>query len=248
MTTENDNLMIGERYLIVDTDNAAYKETLDVAHKNIDYFFSAKLNTKEKIRSHLIKIKKKLADIRTYHAPEKDRSSEYSDVKNRNYKVYEDFIDNLVRKAHARRNIAFVNYISDKRKSADLVLSYFFDTPKIGVTYFTSPVMLCFSFNREGLNIVYMLNHHDNNKMMLDINMSHNNEIISTEVYFNGNRNPESEMIKLNHMQLDYLIVLSHYADGENIDFIVEKYVDDILVENYQNVLDYFKIKEMLYI
>lgn len=143
-----------------------------------------------------------------------------------------------------------MDYIPDNHKKADLTLSHFFDKPQISITYFTKPIMITMNFDKNGLNIVYMLNSCDNNKMMLDITINHNTEIISTEVYFNFNneRSNETDMITLNHQQLDYLIVLSHYADGEEIDFMVEKYVDDILAENYQDLLDYIKVKEMIHI
>lgn len=55
-------------------------------------------------------------------------------------------------------------------------------------------------------------------------------------------------MISMTTKQLDYLIILSHYTDGEEVDFKVEKYVDDILAENYQDLLDYIKVKEMMHI
>lgn len=247
---ETSNNGVENKYLTVKTENEDFEKLLDISAKNIRYYFSACLNVKDKVTQYLKETNKKFADVRTYHAPDKDDCTEYMDVKNQNSKVYMDFIENLVKKAHDRSHLTFMDYIPDNHKKADLTLSHFFDKPQIGITYFTNPIMITMNFDKNGLNIVYMLNSCDNNKMMLDITINHNTEIISTEVYFNFNneRSNETDMITLNHQQLDYLIVLSHYADGEEIDFMVEKYVDDILAENYQDLLDYIKVKEMIHI
>lgn len=245
---ETSNKGVENKYLTVKTENEDFEKLLDISAKNIRYYFSACLNVKDKVTQHLKETNKKFADVRIYHAPDKDDCTEYTDVKNQNSTVYDDFIENLVKKAHERSHLTFVDYIPANHKKADVVFSHFFDNPKISVTYFTKPIMLCMNFNKDGLNIVYMLNHHNNQKFMLDINIDHNKKIVSTEVSFNGDRSNETEMISLNTKQLDYLIVLSHYTDGEEIDFMVEKYVDDILNENYQDFIDYIKVKEMLHI
>jgi hypothetical protein len=245
---ETSNNGVENKYLTVKTENEDFKKLLDISAINIRYYFSACLNIKDKVTQHLKETNKKFADVRTYHAPDKDDCTEYTDVKNQNSTVYMDFIENLVKNAHARSHLTFVDYIKDNHKKADVIFSHFFDNAKISVTYFTTPIMLCMNFNKDGLNIIYMINHHDNQKLMLDINIDHNQKIVSTEVCFNGDRSNETEMISLNTKQLDHLIVLSHYADGEEIDFIAEKYVDDILAENYQDFLAYVKIKEMIYI
>lgn len=247
---ETSNKGVENKYLTVKTENEDFKKLLDISAINSRYYFSACLNIKDKVTQHLKETNKKFADVRTYHAPDKDDCTEYTDVKNQNSTVYMDFIENLVKNAHARSHLTFVDYIKDIHKKADVIFSHFFDNAKISITYFTKPIMLCMNFDKNGLNIVYMLNSCDSNKMMLDITINHNTEIISTEVYFNFNntRSNETDMITLNHQQLDYLIVLSHYADGEEIDFMVEKYVDDILAENYQDLLDYIKVKEMMHI
>jgi hypothetical protein len=247
---ETSNNGVENKYLTVKTENEDFKKLLDISAKNIMYYFSACLNIKDKVTQYLKETNKKFADVRIYHAPDKDDCTEYMDVKNQNSKVYMDFIENLVKKAHDRSHLTFMDYIPDNHKKADVTLSHFFDEPQISITYFTKPIMITMNFDKNGLNIVYMLNSCDSNKMMLDITINHNTEIISTEVYFNFNneRSNETDMITLNHQQLDYLIVLSHYADGEEIDFMVEKYVDDILAENYQDFIEYIKVKEMLYI
>jgi hypothetical protein len=247
---ETSNKGVENKYLTVKTENEDFKNLLDIITPNIRYYFSACLNVKDKVTQYLKETNKKFADVRIYHAPDKDDCTEYTDVKNKNSTVYMDFIENLVKKAHARSNLTFVEYIKDNHKKADVIFSHFFDNAKISVTYFTKPIMMCINFDKNGLNIVYMLNSCDSNKMMLDITINHNTEIISTEVYFNFNnaRSDETDMITLNHQQLDYLIVLSHYADGEEIDFITEKYVDDILAENYEDFINYIKLKEMIYI
>lgn len=257
-----DKIKIENKYLSVATDNEDFHKLLDISRKNIRYYFSACLNTKEKVRQYiketntsiikiddyLLNITESLYNIRPYHAPDKDDCNEYCDMKRQNSNVYDDFIENLMRKAHARQNITFVDYIPANFKKADVVFSHFFNNPKICVSYHTSPIMMCFNFSNDGLNVVYMLNNLENNKMMLDITISQDKKIVSTEVYFNGEKSNENEMITLTNKQLDYLIILSHYTDGEEIDFMVEKYVDDILAENYQDFLDYIKVKEMTYI
>lgn len=257
-----DKLQIENKYLSVATDNEDFHKLFDISRKNIRYYFAACLNTKEKVRQYiketntsliklsddLLSIVENVYNIRPYHAPEKDDCTEYCDMKRQNSNVYDDFIENLIRKAHARQNITFVDYIPANFKKADVVFSHFFDNPKICVSYHTSPVMMCFNFSKDGLNVVYMLNNLDNNKMMLDITISQDKKIVSTEVYFNGEKSNENEMITLTNKQLDYLIILSHYTDGEDVDFRVEKYVDDILAENYQDLLDYIKVKEMMHI
>lgn len=245
---ETSNNGVENKYLTVKTENEDFEKLLDISAKNIRYYFSACLNVKDKVTQHLKETNKKFADVRIYHAPDKDDCIEYTDVKNQNSTVYDDFIENLVKKAHERSHLTFVDYIPANHKKADVVFSHFFDNPKISVTYFTTPIMLCMNFSKESLNIVYMLNHLDNKKLMLDINIDHNQKIVSTEVSFNGDRSNETEMISLSTKQLDYLIVLSHYADGEEIDFMVEQYVDDILAENYQDFIDYIKVKEMFHI
>lgn len=257
-----DKIKIENKYLSVTTDNEDFHNLFNISRKNIRYYFAACLNTKEKVRQYIketntsiikldddvASIIESLYDVRPYHAPEKDDCTEYCDMKRQNSNVYDDFIENLMRKSHARQNITFVDYITANFKKADVVFSHFFDNPKICVSYHTSPIMMCFNFNQNGLNIVYMLNNLDNNKSMLDITISQDKKIISTEVYFNGEKSNENEMITLSSKQLDYLIILSHYTDGEEVDFRVEKYVDDILSENYQDLMDYIKVKEMMYI
>jgi hypothetical protein len=245
---ETSNKGVENKYLTVKTENEDFKKLFNTSAENIRYYFSACLNVKDKVTQHLKETNKKFADVRIYHAPDKDDCTEYTDVKNQNSTVYMDFIENLVKNAHARSHLTFVDYIKDNHKKADVIFSHFFDNAKISVTYFTTPIMLCMNFSKESLNIVYMLNHLDNKKLMLDINIDHNQKIVSTEVCFNGDRSNETEMIVLTTKQLDYLIVLSHYADGEEIDFIAEKYVDDILTENYEDFINYIKLKEMLYI
>lgn len=257
-----DKMKIENKYLSVATDNEDFHKLLDISRKNIRYYFSACLNTKEKVRQYiketntstikidddLLNITESLYNIRPYHAPDKDDCTEYCDMKNQNSVIYDDFIENLMRKAHDRQNITFIDYIPDNFKKADVIFSHFFNKPKICVSYHTSPVMMCFNFSKDGLNIVYMLNNLDNNKTMLDITLSQDKKIVSTEVYFNGEKSNENEMITLTNKQLDHLIILSHYTDGEEVDFRVEKYIDDILAENYQDLLDYIKVKEMMYI
>lgn len=246
---KNPNTDIECKFLAIETKDKDFKKIFDFASKNMFHYFSMYFNTKEKVHNAFKKNNAQWSDFKVCgYVPDKDDAVEVSDVKNQNSLMYKNFIENLVRKAHLRSNLTFVNYIPEKHKKAELVSSYFFEKPEISITYFTSPIMLCMNFNKESLNIVYMLNHHNNEKFMLDINIDHNNKIVSTEASFNGVKSNEIELISLNHKQLDYLIVLSHYADGEEIDFIAEKYVDDILAENYQDLLDYIKVKEMTYI
>lgn len=245
---ENYNNQIKNKFLTVETENKDFKKLFDVISKNMMHYFSMCLNTKEKVHKSHAETDDRWADINVCYAPKKDDCEEVSDVKNQNSSVYKNFIENLMRKAHDRVHLPFIDYIPEKNKKADFIFSDFFDNKKISVTYFTSPIMLSMSFNEETLNIVYLLNHSDAQKMMLDININHNQQIISTEVFFNGDQSNETEMISLNTTQLDYLIVLSHYTDGESIDFIAEQYVDDILAENYENFINYIKLKEMLYI
>lgn len=257
-----EKIIVKNKYLSVITDNDVFHKLFDNSNKNMMYYFSACLNTKEKVSQYIKEtntslinlddvsfgLSESLYNIRIYQAPDKDDCTEYCDMKNRKSTVYDDFIENLMRKAHDRQNITFVDCIPANFKKADVVFSDFFNNPKICVSYHTSSVMMCFNFNRDGLNIVYMLNSLDNNKFMLDITINQDKKIISTEVYFNGEKSNKNEMITLTNKQLDYLIMLSHYTDGEEVDFIVEKYIDDIVVENYQDLLDYIKVKEMTHI
>lgn len=242
---EISNNGVENKYLTVKAENEDFKKLFDSSAQNIRYYFSACLNVKDKVTQHLKEMNKKFADVRIYHAPDKDDCTEYTDVKNKKSTVYMDFIENLVKKAHERIHLKFVDYIADNHKKADIVFSHFFNNAKISITYFTSPIMICMNFNKDGLNIIYMLNHSDSQNLMLDINIDHNKKIVSTEVFFNGDKSNETEMIVLTPKQLDYLIVLSHYSDGEEIDFMADKYVNDILAENYQNLINYIKVKEM---
>lgn len=243
-------LDIEDKYMHVHTDNQNFKDLFDLSKLNMDYFFSAYLNTKDKVSEHLKEKNKKLVDISVYKAPDKDDATEYSDVKNRNNTVYNDFFENYVRKAHLRQGIAFCNYIPAINKKADLVFCDFFENQKMSFTYMAKSIMMCLDFSKNGVKMVYMLNHSDTDKMMLDINIAHNNTIVEAEVYFNftSKRSNETDIIAMSHKQLDYLIILGHYADSEEIDFIAEKYVDDILAEKYEDFLNYIKIKEMIYI
>lgn len=238
---------VNQKFVSVDTKDKDCKKLLDSISKNMMHYFSMNLNTTKKIDKVYQRINDRWADMNVCSCPNKDDCNEISDVKNNNSFVYKNFIENLMRKAHDRMQLPFINYIPEKHKKAEFVFSDFFDNKKITVTYYTSPVMLNMSFNKEALTIAYVMNF-DTQKMMLEIQIDHNQNIISTEVYFNGNHENETEMISLNKKQVDSLIVLSHYTHDEEIDFNVEQYVDAILTEDYESFLNYIKIKEMIYI
>lgn len=120
-----DKMKIENKYLSVATDNEDFHNLFNISRKNIRYYFAACLNTKEKVRQYiketnlsliklsddLLGITESLYNIRPYHAPDKDDCNEYCDMKRQNSNVYDDFIENLMRKAHARQNITFVDYI-----------------------------------------------------------------------------------------------------------------------------------------
>jgi len=247
MPPENYHDNIQHKFLSIDTEDNDCKSLFKAISRNMKHYFSMHLNTIEKNHESYRIIGDRWADMNVGAAPKKDECIEISDVKNNNSYIYKNFIENLMRKAHDRMNLPFLNYIPEKHKKAEFVFSDFYNDKKIRVTYYTSPVMLTMCFNKDSLTIVYLMNY-DTQKMMLEIQLDHNKSIISTEVYFNDARSNETEMISLNTKQLDCLIILSHYTDNEEIDFNIEQYVDAILEENYDVFFNYVKLKEMIYI
>jgi hypothetical protein len=242
---------MNEKYTIVQNDLLEFDELFDVSQINMSYYFSNWVNNETKITEVIKKLRLegiKVDMINLYQNPDKGNHREYCDVENRDDRIYYNFISQLLKQSHARNDLNYYEHLPSSDRKGYMDICYLFNRPKIEITYHTQTISTLFTFTETGLVIVYKINNNDSNKMMIEIKINENNEILSTIVHFNGKIYKEPEKIKLSHKQLDYLIALSHYGMTEEKDFNVEPYVDKVLAEDYKDVINYFKVKEMTYI
>jgi hypothetical protein len=242
---------MNEKYTIVQNDLLEFDELFDVSQINMSYYFSNWFNNETKIKEvvkKLILAGIHIDMINMYANPEKGSHREYCDVENRDDRIYYNFISQLLKQSHARNDLNYYEHLPSNARKGYMDICYLFNRPKIEINYHTQTISTLFTFTETGLVIVYKINNNDSNKMMIEIKINENNEILSTIVHFNGKIYKEPEKIKLSHKQLDYLIALCHYGMVEENDFNVEPYIDKVLAENYKDVIDYFKVKEMTYI
>jgi hypothetical protein len=239
---------MNEKYTIISNNILGFDQLFDISEINMSYYFSNCFNNGTIVKGILNQLGLKGVDIHMYATPNKGEIREYSDIENMDSTIYNHFTYFLLKKAHERNCLPFHQVLNSKDRKGYMLLSHLRKQPIIEVNYYTKIVALCFTFGKDGLKIVYTLNSETSNKLMLDIHINKKNEILSTTVYFNGKIYKEPEKINLNHKQLDYLIALCHYGMIEENDFNVETYIDKVLAENYKDILDYFKVKEMTYI
>jgi hypothetical protein len=235
-------------YITVDTEvdiNPSFKEILNNNHKNMDHYFSIYMNTAENVEAEKRQHAHKVFKTSKYSTPKKDDCLEYNDIKNRISTVYTDFIENLQHQAHSRikRNCMDLPVL---HKKAEVLVADYYEHPHFEINYYTSPLMMVISLDQSGLNFTYVLSHFEHDIVMVEIKLNHNNEIILAEVGYNDKTGKGSESTVINHQQLDYLIVLSHYMHNEDIDFNIEEYIMCILQQQYENVINYFNLKDMI--
>lgn len=242
---------MNEKYTIVLNDILEFDELFDVSQINMSYYFSNWVNNETKITEVIKKLYLegiKVDMINMYANPDKGSHREYCDVANNDDRIYYNFISKLLKKSHARNDLSYYEHLPLNDQKGYMDICYLFNRPKIEIRYHTKTISTFFTFTETGLVIVYKINNNDSNKMMIEIKINENNEILSTIVHFNDKIYKEPEKIKLSHKQLDYLIALCHYGMIEEKDFNVEPYIDKVLAEDYKDVINYFKVKEMTYI
>ncbi len=228
-----------------------FDELFDISQINMSYYFSNWVNNEIKMTKVIKKLYLegiKVDMINMYVNPNKGSHREYCDVANNDGRIYYNFISQLLKQSHARNDLSYYEHLPLNDQKGYMDICYIFNRPKIEIRYHTKTISTLFTFTETGLVIVYKINNNDSNKMMIEIKINENNEILSTIVHFNDKIYKEPEKIKLSHKQLDYLIALCHYGMIEEKDFNVEPYIDKVLEEDYRDVINYFKVKEMTYI
>lgn len=242
---------MNEKYTIIMNDFLEFDELFDISQINMSYYFSNWVNNEIKMTKVIKKLYLegiKVDMINMYVNPNKGSHREYCDVANNDGRIYYNFISQLLKQSHDRNDLSYYEHLPLNDQKGYMDICYIFNRPKIEIRYHTKTISTLFTFTETGLVIVYKINNNDSNKMMIEIKINENNEILSTIVHFNDKIYKEPEKIKLSHKQLDYLIALCHYGMIEEKDFNVEPYIDKVLEEDYRDVINYFKVKEMTYI
>lgn len=239
---------MNEKYTIINNDNLEFKELFDISEHNLSYYFSNYCNSEPRIKKAIERLGLTSLHVNMFATPQKGSSKDYSDIETKDARIYNNFIRQVLKQSHVRNGLNYVEYLPFENKQGHMSLSYLFEKPTLAIYYFTMIMDIGFTFDKDGLKIIYTINDANSKKMLLDIRVNPKNEILSTTVFFNGDVYKEPENIVLNHKQLDYLIAFCHYGMIEDLDFNIDTYIDHVLTENYKDVLNYFKVKEMNFI
>lgn len=216
---------------------------------NMQHYFDVFFNTYHKVMNQMLVENDKSTPLTIPLVNGKDCVG-HSDQQNNNSKIYNKFIQGMFEQAHKRLDLHYNNNLPENCKKCDI---YMFsntenDNVSIVLTYKSKPVIMQISFNRQDcLTISYRLNN-TNKKMRIMLKINKENEILSTEIQNDGTENTTTGFISFNHTQLDYLITLLYYsANDEDIDNF-EYYINNIINNKNEELLDYFKVKAMVYI
>jgi hypothetical protein len=235
------------KYVTIDIATPPAFEILLENHiTNMQHYFDVFFNTYHKVMNQMLIANDKSTPLTIPLVNGKDHTT-HSDEQNKNSKIYNKFVQGMFEQAHKRLGLQYENNLPEQFKKAEIHL--FNDVNStIVIVYKSKVVIMQISFNNQDFLTIRYGSKNQNKKMRIMLNINKENEILSTEIQNDGDDNTTTGFISFNHTQLDYLITLLYYsANDEDIDNI-EYYINNITNNKNEELLDYFKVKDMVYI